>query len=67
MIKHILKADWLDDEMRKIVLHKIKKMGKNIGYPNWYNNATFMTNYYRGVSWKILKIIYIIIIINDLL
>ncbi|XP_051164437.1 neprilysin-1-like [Leptopilina boulardi] len=50
MAKHILKADWLDDEMRKSVLEKINTMKTRIGYPNFYNNATAMENYYRGMS-----------------
>lgn len=56
MAKHILKADWLDDEMRKSVLEKINTMKTRIGYPNFYNNATAMENYYRGVSIFFFKI-----------
>ncbi|XP_043477498.1 uncharacterized protein LOC122508287 [Leptopilina heterotoma] len=50
IVKHVLRADWLDDEMRKLVLQKVNKMKTNIGYPPMYNNATAMEYYYRGMA-----------------
>lgn len=54
MTKHILKADWLDDSIRKMAFKKLKNLQHNVGYPNWYNNVTAVNNFYRGVSYEIL-------------
>ena len=50
MVKHILMADWLSDEMRKVELEKIKKMKMNVGYPDWYYNVTALASIYHGVG-----------------
>lgn len=49
MTKHILKADWLDDSIRKMAFKKLKNLQHNVGYPNWYNNVTAVNNFYRGL------------------
>lgn len=64
MIKHIMKADWLDDKSRRMVVEKMKEMKTKIGHPEWYNNDTALMNHYRGV--RIFKNINIYFKINKI-
>lgn len=43
-------SNWASEEIKSLALRRIKFVKKNIGYPDWYNNATIMENYFGDVS-----------------
>lgn len=42
-------SNWASEEIKGFALRKIKSIKKNIGYPDWYNNASIMENYFGNV------------------
>ncbi|XP_043477199.1 membrane metallo-endopeptidase-like 1 [Leptopilina heterotoma] len=49
MVKRIKEANWLSDETKKDELEKIENMKINIGFPEWLNNETSLTEMYQGL------------------
>ncbi|XP_043473981.1 membrane metallo-endopeptidase-like 1 [Leptopilina heterotoma] len=49
MVKHIEKADWLNDETKNNQLEKIENMKVNIGFPQWITNETSLIEMYQGL------------------
>lgn len=45
----IEESNWASEEIKGFTLRKIKSIKKNIGYPDWYNNASIMENYFGNV------------------
>lgn len=45
----IEESNWASEEIKGFALRKIKSIKKNIGYPDWYNNASIMENYFGNV------------------
>ncbi|CAL7950563.1 unnamed protein product [Xylocopa violacea] len=46
----IERSNWLNEEIKDTALKRIRSVKKNIGYPDWYNNATIMENYFEGLE-----------------
>ncbi|KAF3429024.1 hypothetical protein E2986_02358 [Frieseomelitta varia] len=42
-------SNWANKEIKDLALRRVKFIKKNIGYPDWYNNATIMENYFEKV------------------
>ena len=42
-------SNWANEEIKDLALRRVKFIKKNIGYPDWYNNATVMENYFDKV------------------
>lgn len=42
-------SNWANKEIKDLALRRVKFVKKNIGYPDWYNNATIMENYFGKV------------------
>lgn len=45
----IEESNWASEEIKGFALRKIKSIKKNIGYPDWYNNASIVENYFGDV------------------
>lgn len=45
----IKESNWANKKIKDLALRRIKFIKKNIGYPDWYNNATIMENYSANV------------------
>ncbi|XP_043794801.1 neprilysin-4-like [Apis laboriosa] len=46
----IEESNWASEEIKGFALRKIKSIKKNIGYPDWYNNASIMENYFGNLT-----------------
>ncbi|XP_043598067.1 neprilysin-1-like isoform X2 [Bombus pyrosoma] len=46
----IKESNWANKEIKDLALRRIKFIKKNIGYPDWYNNATIMENYSANLT-----------------
>lgn len=40
---------WMDDKTKIQAMEKADYMNHFIGYPNWFDNVTFLEEYYQGV------------------
>lgn len=45
----LAEVPWMDEETKKEAMEKADFMNHFIGYPNWYENITFLEEYYKGV------------------
>ncbi|KAK9309000.1 hypothetical protein QLX08_001192 [Tetragonisca angustula] len=43
-------SNWANEEIKDLALRRVKFIKKNIGYPDWYNNATVMENYFDKLA-----------------
>ncbi|XP_078051173.1 neprilysin-1-like [Augochlora pura] len=48
----VKESTWMDDDTREFILTKLVFMDALIGYPPIYRNRTFMTNYFKGISFS---------------
>ncbi|KAK6643987.1 hypothetical protein RUM43_000252 [Polyplax serrata] len=46
----LAEVPWMDAETKKEAMEKADFMNHFIGYPNWYENITFLEEYYKGVE-----------------
>ncbi|KAK1122326.1 hypothetical protein K0M31_009548 [Melipona bicolor] len=46
----IKESNWANKEIKDLALRKVKSIKKNIVYPDWYNNATIMENYFGKLA-----------------
>ncbi|XP_076750419.1 membrane metallo-endopeptidase-like 1 [Xylocopa sonorina] len=43
-------SNWPNEEIKDTALKRIRSVKRYIGYPEWYNNATVMANYFHGLE-----------------
>lgn len=50
------RTDWMDQSTKRATLEKNRKMGSEIGFPEWLSNEKQLNEYYEGV--RVVKNLY---------
>lgn len=49
-LEQISTISWMDKNTQLAAKEKLQKMAQFIAYPHWYNNQSYLENFYKDVS-----------------